>query len=141
MDPGIGIDLALESGNNPSGILLSWRFKMKSLLKLILGITAIFTLSVALAGPRVNPKKGKVFFKKYCRVCHDGNSEAAELSPLKKTMDQWSKAFADGGVVKACGMASKEKTGKELTAQDLLDIQAYLVQHAADSDQPATCGN
>jgi hypothetical protein len=36
---------------------------------------------------------------------------------------------------------AKDKTGYELTEQDLLDIQAYLVQHAADSDQPATCGN
>ena len=115
---------------------------MKQILKLIFCISTLLTLSAALvAGPRVNPKKGKVYFKKYCRVCHDGKTDAVELSPLKKTMDQWSKSFAAGGKAHACGNSCKDKSGKDLTDQDKLDIQAYLIQHAADSDQPATCGN
>ena len=44
-------------------------------------------------------------------------------------------------MVTDCVPRVKEKVGTDLTEQDLVDIQSYLVQHAADSDQPATCGN
>jgi len=115
---------------------------MKNTMKLILTVFALLVLSAAvMAGTRANPKKGKVYFKKYCRVCHDGNSEVTKLSPMAKTMDQWNKAFAEDGKAHKCADASMAKTQKELSKQDLTDIQAYLVQHAADSDQPATCGN
>ncbi len=30
--------------------------------------------------------------------------------------------------------------GVELTEQDLIDIEAYLVEGAADSERPMTCG-
>jgi hypothetical protein len=56
-------------------------------------------------------------------------------------MKQWESAFAKGGKVEACLARVKEKLGEPPTEQDLLDMQAYLVQHAADSDQPASCGN
>lgn len=114
----------------------SWS-KLAALLVMGLLVTA-----VTIAAPRVNPKKGKVFYRNNCRVCHDGSSDAAELSPNTKTMEQWSREFEDGEEIKkACVARVKEKVGTELTEQDLLDIQAYLVHHAADSDQPASCGN
>ncbi len=112
--------------------------KMKWISLVVLGLlVAVF----AVAGPRANPRKGKVFYKKYCRVCHDGSNGGSDLTPMSKTMDQWSRAFKPGGDVESHIGKVKEKTGTDLTAQDLLDIQAFLVQHAADSDQPATCGN
>ena len=96
----------------------------------------------ALAAPRANPRKGKVFYKKHCRVCHDGNTaDVKMLEPITKTMAQWERQFAEGGEVAKCHPRVVDKLSVELTDQDLLDIQAYLVQHAADSDQPATCGN
>jgi hypothetical protein len=33
-----------------------------------------------------------------------------------------------------------DKTRKEITPADLADLEAYLVAHAADSEQPANCG-
>ena len=96
----------------------------------------------AKASGKANPRKGKVFYKKNCRVCHDGSTEAKELSPISKTMKQWTREFADEGeILTACVARTKDEVGYELTSQDLTDIQAYLVRHAADSDQPATCGN
>ena len=104
-------------------------------------IVALVT-AFAVAAPRANPRKGKVYYKNNCRVCHDGSTDAKELSPISKTMEQWGRAFAEDGIVpKDCAKRVKDKVGTDLTAQDLLDIQSYLVQHAADSDQPATCGN
>ena len=114
------------------------RTTMKRLLAV--AVIALVT-AVVIAAPRVNPAKGKVFYKKHCRVCHDGSTDAADLSPMSKTMEQWGRAFEKDGPVLDHLDAVKDKTGAELTDQDLLDIQAYLVQHAADSDQPATCGN
>ncbi len=113
-----------------------------SLIRLFaLALAGLCIASVLTAGPRVNPRKGKVFFKNNCRTCHDGaTADVKELQPIGKTMEQWTRDFAEGGAVASCVPRVKEKTGTELTAQDLLDMQAYLVQHAADSDQPATCG-
>ena len=104
-------------------------------------VVGLLVTAFAVAAPRVNPRKGKVFYKKYCRVCHDGSADAAEMSPMTKTMEQWGRAFQADGKVAGHLPQVKDKTGTELTEQDLLDIQAYLVQHAADSDQPASCGN
>jgi hypothetical protein len=32
------------------------------------------------------------------------------------------------------------KTGTALSPENLVDMEAFLVAHAADSDQPETCG-
>jgi mono/diheme cytochrome c family protein len=98
-------------------------------------------LTMAAASDSINPKRGKVYFRANCRVCHDGTQSAVKLEPITKTMKQWESAFAEDGKVAHCLPLVKEKVGKDLTDQDLLDIQSYLVQHAADSDQPASCGN
>ncbi len=94
------------------------------------------------AAGKANPRKGKVFYKKNCRVCHDGSTAVEELSPISKTMKQWSREFAEKGTVPTgCVQRTKDEVGYDLTSQDLTDIQSYLIRHAADSDQPATCGN
>jgi len=53
---------------------------------------------------------------------------------------QWERAFTKDDDVAECVPRVKEKTGVELTEQDLIDIQAYLVEGAADSERPMTCG-
>ncbi len=105
-----------------------------------LGTIAVLVLaSLAFAG--ANTKNGKTLYRANCRVCHDGKSAAPALAPNSKTITQWQKAFAKGGPVAShCVGRVKEKTGKVLSEQDLADIAAYAVGHAADSDQPATCG-
>jgi mono/diheme cytochrome c family protein len=108
---------------------------------LALLLIALFSVLVAAAATQINPKRGKVYFKKECRVCHNGSEGIVKLEPVAKTMKQWESAFAKGGKVEACLARVKEKLGEPPTEQDLLDMQAYLVQHAADSDQPASCGN
>lgn len=107
----------------------------------VVALVVVLVISLAIAGA-ANTKKGKVYFKNNCRVCHDGKTpKAATLTPMTKTQAMWQKAFAPGGAAHGCAARVKEKTGTALTEQDLADIAAYLVQHAADSDQPATCGS
>ncbi|MBE0599676.1 MAG: cytochrome c [Desulfuromonadales bacterium] len=97
---------------------------------------ALLALSVttALAVEGGNPKKGKFLYKKNCKSCHVEGGEGKNLSPLNKTQSQWNRLFDKGTHPK------KGEVWKGLSEQDLKDINQYLYNHAADSDQPETCG-
>jgi cytochrome c5 len=102
-----------------------------------LALGAFLVGSVALAG-RPNPNHGKSVYKSTCKLCHGKGTEAKELTPLSKTQAQWQRVFTKG--LDDCLKRVETKTGKKLTEADLADMQAFLVVHAADSDQPETCG-
>lgn len=114
----------------------------KTVTKLFLvALVGIWIAAVVSAAPAPNPRKGRSYFKDNCRVCHDGKTEGIEaLQPSDLIMDQWERAFKEDGDVSKCVPRVKEKTGVELTAQDLLDIKQYLVDGAADGEKPMTCG-
>jgi mono/diheme cytochrome c family protein len=100
-------------------------------------VAAVFICGVAFAaGP--NPNRGKSLFRSNCKTCHLAKGEAKDLSPLAKTQAQWTRAFKTD-IPKMVPRVS-QKSGKNLTPTDLADIQVFLVSHAADSDQPETCG-
>ncbi len=103
--------------------------------KKIVAIFALLSLvaSVAMAVEGGNPKKGKFLYKKTCKTCHSEGGEGGKLTPLSKTMRQWDRVFTKGHP----GGADK---WEGLSEQDLLDINQFLFDHAADSDQPQTCG-
>ena len=104
----------------------------------LVGLLAATAVS---AGSKANTRKGKAYFKKNCRVCHDGKTaDAPVLEPAELIIEQWERAFTKEDDVAECVPRVKEKTGVELTEQDLIDIEAYLVQGAADSERPMTCG-
>jgi len=104
----------------------------------LLGLLAATAVS---AGSGANARKGKAYFKKNCRVCHDGKTaDVPTLEPAELIAEQWERTFTRDDDVAECVPRVKEKTGVELTEQDLVDIEAYLVQGAADSERPMTCG-
>jgi mono/diheme cytochrome c family protein len=104
----------------------------------LVGLLAATAVS---AGSDANARKGKAYFKKNCRVCHDGKTaDAPTLEPAELIIEQGERAFTKDDDVAECVPRVKEKTGVELTAQDLADIEAYLVEGAADSERPMTCG-
>lgn len=104
-------------------------------------IAASLMATLVSAGSDANPRKGKAYFKKYCRTCHDGKTEGAPaLQPADLIMDQWQKAFTDEDDVAECVPRVKAQSDYELTEQDLLDIKQYLVDGAADGERPMTCG-
>lgn len=106
---------------------------------LIAVVAVVVTASAGLAAGRPNPNRGKSLFKSTCKACHVQKGEAKNLAPLTKTQAQWTRAFK-AGTVEGCVKKAAVKTGKALTPQDLADMEAFLVAHAADSDQPETCG-
>lgn len=106
---------------------------MKRLTGIILTLALLALCSTfALAAEGGNPKKGKYLYKKSCKSCHAAGAEGGELTPLSKTQAQWDRHFEKKG--QACqGQA-------DLSEKDLKDVQQFLFDHAADSDQPETCG-
>ncbi len=92
-----------------------------------------FTAAVALAAGSEN--KGKFNFKKTCKPCHGKNAPAGEITPLTKTQEQWQRYFKTGTHNKG-----SEKLNTILTPEQLVDVQTFLYNHAADSPQPETCG-
>jgi len=79
--------------------------------------------------------KGRFFFRQTCKECHTKGAAGGEVTPLNKTMAQWRTYFAKG-----THNHGKEPLMKYLPADQLLDASTFLVNHAADSPQPETCG-
>ncbi|MGE3276842.1 MAG: cytochrome c [Vicinamibacterales bacterium] len=101
----------------------------------LLSLAGFVTVAGA-AGP--NPNRGKSLFRSTCKTCHVKDGEAKDISPLSKTQAQWQRVFKSQITPMVARVESR--TGKALTPSDLADMQLFLVSHAADSDQPETCG-
>lgn len=102
----------------------------------LLVVVAVSGLFSALpAAQKGSETKGRHFFKDTCRQCHSKGAVGGELTPMNKTMAQWRAYFAAG-----THDHGKEPLTKYLSAEQLLDASAFLIDHAADSPQPETCG-
>jgi cytochrome c5 len=99
---------------------------------------AAMLCTAALAGsatPKGNEGKGRYYFRQTCKECHTKGAKGGEITPLSRTQAQWRTYFLKGKHA-----ASAEALNKVVTDVQLLDIQTFLVNHAADSLQPETCG-
>jgi len=94
----------------------------------------IFFVSMAVAIEGGDTKRGKELMKNKCKVCHNVGTQGGKLTPLSKTMSQWDRFF------RRDKHKSYPKGLEGFSEQDLLDTNQYLYDHAADSDQPQTCG-
>lgn len=96
--------------------------------------------------PAAEPAKldGKELFKVHCKSCHGAKAEAGEYTPMTLIQEQWEEIF-DGawaethGAVAAPGSAEQKLTDV-LDEATLEAIRKFCVDHAADSEQPMTCG-
>ncbi|NNE45017.1 MAG: hypothetical protein HKN12_12490 [Gemmatimonadetes bacterium] len=78
--------------------------------------------------------KGKYWFKKSCKDCHIKGGDGGEVTPLSKTIKQWERYFRKE-------MHHGEEPLLDVVDEEqLLHIKTFLINHAADSDQPETCG-
>lgn len=129
----------------------------------ILSILGAFTLLIyssnLLAGDlKPNKKRGQVYFKMVCTVCHLSTAERS-IPPADYTMEQWAAYFdtdkhdksntTNNKVsyyvstdyresIKDSNKAAKRfmKLGNE---QLFADVRKFAVNGAKDSDTPATC--
>ena len=101
----------------------------------IVTVVVTATMAAGLALAAGNETKGKFYFKKTCKTCHGKNGSAGEVTPLTKTQEQWRRYFTKGVHKKGA-----EKLTDVVPADQLIDMETFLVNHAADSPQPETCG-
>lgn len=97
---------------------------------------AVLLSTIAMAGtPKGSETKGRNYFRQSCKECHTKGAKGGEISPLSKTQAQWRIYFT-----KAKHSDGAEPLNKVMPDTQLLDVQTYLINHAADSPQPETCG-
>lgn len=101
----------------------------------LLCCAAFLSTSLIMAEAQGDDKKGKAYFKESCKSCHAKDGEGGEVSPLNKTMSQWERYFKKG-----THNNKTEKLEDVVPVDQLIHIETFLVNHAADSDQPETCG-
>ena len=86
---------------------------------------------------------GKELYRNNCKVCHDKGSPNKQYTPMTLTQDQWRAVFK-AKLIPAHKTAVHPKTGgkllEQLTPDQMKAIQRFCIDHAADSEQPATCG-
>ena len=132
----------------------------KTLIKLLTILTLIFAYSTHLfaADQKPNKKRGQVYFKMVCTVCHKETAGRA-IPPSDDTMALWSNYFntdvhdktgkTNSSVryyisqdYRQC-IKEKNKAAKKFLklSDDQLyaDLQHFVVNGAKDSDTPATC--
>ncbi|MEE4607921.1 MAG: cytochrome c family protein [Desulfobacteraceae bacterium] len=110
--------------------------------KAIIGLTAALVLfnfaGLALALEKGNDRKGKYTYRKVYQACMErGEVSSAKppVSPDAKTQAQWTRVFEN----KDFAEFGCQQEWANLSEADLMDIYAYLHDHAADSPTPAKC--
>jgi len=112
---------------------------------LLLGWAGFATASDDQPAPKDMSKMGgKELYRNHCKVCHTADSKAGEYTPMSLIMEQWEEFFtseftkAHKDVV--CPQDDSKKVPDMFDKDMIKKIKKFCVDHAADSEQPMTCG-
>ena len=109
---------------------------------LLIGFVAVGAADLAIAGKK--KVKGQDLYKEFCKPCHAEGSEHGEYTPMTLISDQWERFFDKKYVSKHENVVFEKYEGKKvtdvITEEDLEKIKKFSIDHAADSEQPMTCG-
>jgi hypothetical protein len=122
----------------------------KTLFLLTLVLAVSLVAGSVLAEEKVDKEKsvkemsGKDLYKKACKSCHDVDSDAGEYTPMSLIVEQWEEFF-DGDFAETHNTvvcpSDPEKMVSDHFSKDMLKkIKKFCIDHAADSEQPMTCG-
>lgn len=107
----------------------------------LIGVLALSLANVATAAKKV---KGADLYKEYCKSCHEADSPNGEYTPMTLIQDQWDRFFDKKYVDSHSAVMDPNHDNKPVTevisADDLEKIKKFVIDHAADSEQPMTCG-
>ena len=103
--------------------------------------------NLAIAAEEVAKEKkidGKDLFKSHCKMCHGEDADAGEYTPMTLIEEQWEEFFDELWVEThgevACPKDAK-KTVTDMWSKEMLKaVRKFCMDHAADSEQPMTCG-
>jgi len=107
-------------------------------------LIGVFALSLANVATAAKNTKGSDPYKEYCKPCHESDSDSGEYTPMTLIQDQWDRFFAERFVDSHTAVMDPNHDNKPVTevisGDDLELIKKFAVAHAADSEQPMTCG-
>ncbi len=107
----------------------------------LIGVFALSLANVATAAKKV---KGADLYKEFCKPCHEEGSENGEYTPMTLISDQWDRFFEKKYVDSHSEVLDPNHDNKPVTEviseDDLEKIKTFAIDHAADSEQPMTCG-
>ncbi|MCP4572049.1 MAG: cytochrome c [bacterium] len=95
------------------------------------------------AGNPLAEFSGKDLYKTACKPCHTEDAEGGEYTPMSLIQEQWDEFFdviAETHGETTCPADDSKKLLDILDDNLLKKIRKFCVDHAADSEQPMTCG-
>lgn len=96
------------------------------------------------SAPALEEMNGQDLYKSICKPCHLPDAEGGEYTPMSLIQEQWEEFFADIYVDTHNDVTSPlhdDQTVTDLIDAEMLEkIRVFCVDHAADSEQPMTCG-
>jgi len=107
----------------------------------ILALGGILSLGTSLTAQAAGPS-GQDLYKANCKACHAASSPHGEYTPITLIQEQWERFFAQRYETKHKGVAFPDgrKVLDAITPETLAKIKKFAIDHAADSEQPMTCG-
>jgi cytochrome c5 len=104
-------------------------------------------LSVTLAVPALaesQVEEAQRLYREACRHCHDDGSPNGEYTPMSLIQAQWERFFDRKFERKHRKVIDEQRGGvpvtEAITPDELEKIRGFAIDHAADTDQPMTCG-
>ena len=89
-------------------------------------------------------EEGQRLFREHCRHCHDKGSPNGKYTPMTLIQAQWERFF-DRKYERKHRKVADDKFGgvpvtEAISPEVLEKIRTFAIDHAADTDQPMTCG-
>ncbi len=108
----------------------------------LVGIVALsFTSGATAAKKKI---KGQDVYKEFCKPCHEVDSDNGEYTPMSLIQDQWETFFEEDFEEAHHGVNDPNHDNSPvtevLTEEELEALAKWTIDHAADSEQPMTCG-
>jgi len=118
---------------------------MKRFHASVFGIVLAATASLPLSASAESAvEEAQRLYREHCRHCHDDGSENGKYTPMTLIQSQWERFF-DRKYERTHRNVPDEKFGgapvtEVIDEETLQKIRSFAVDHAADTDQPMTCG-
>lgn len=111
------------------------------------GLIAVSVMAAVASMPvsaETAAEEGQRLFREHCRHCHDKGSPNGKYTPMTLIQAQWERFF-DRKYERKHRNVTDDKFGgavvtEAIDAETLEKIKNFAVDHAADTDQPMTCG-
>lgn len=105
---------------------------------------AAFAVLAVTSSARGAGRSGQELFKDTCKSCHLPDSPNGEYTPMSLIQDQWREFFAEQWVPAHENLTDPAHDGRkvlELLAPEEFELlRDWTIEHAADSENPMTCG-